>query len=67
MKKKIFHANGNKKHGTAILISNSQNKRNISKMKKQRNHSQLKNQENSPGRTHNETGLFSLRDTEFKK
>ena len=36
-------------------------------MKKQRNHSQLKDQENSPERTNNETGLFSLIDIEFKK
>ena len=36
-------------------------------MKKQRNHSQLKDQENSPEGTNNETDLFSLVDTEFKK
>ena len=36
-------------------------------MKKQRNHSQLKDQENSPERTNNETDLFSLTDTKFKK
>ena len=36
-------------------------------MKKQRNHSQLKDQENSPEGTNNETDLFSLIDTEFKK
>ena len=36
-------------------------------MKKQRNHSQLKDQGNSPERTNNETDLFSLIDTEFKK
>ena len=36
-------------------------------MKKQRNHSQLKDQENSPERTNNETDLFSLIDTNFKK
>ena len=36
-------------------------------MKKQRNHSQLKDQENSPEITNNETDLFSLIDTEFKK
>ena len=34
---------------------------------KQKNHSQLKDQENSPERTNNETDLFSLIDTEFKK
>ena len=33
----------------------------------QRNHSQLKDQENSSERTNNETDLFSLIDTEFKK
>ena len=31
------------------------------------NHSPLKDQENSPERTNNETDLFSLTDTEFKK
>ena len=36
-------------------------------MKKQRNHSQLIDQENSPERTNNETDLFSLIDTKFKK
>ena len=36
-------------------------------MKKQRNHSQLKDPENSPEGTNNETDLFSLTDTEFKK
>ena len=36
-------------------------------MKKQRKHSQLKNQENSPEGTNNETDLFSLIDTKFKK
>ena len=36
-------------------------------MRKQRNHSQLKDQENSPKGTNNETVLFSLIDTEFKK
>ena len=36
-------------------------------MKKQRNHSQLKDQENFPEGTNNETDLFSLIDTEFKK
>ena len=46
---------------------NSQTKRYISKMKKQRKHSQLKNQENSPEGTNNETDLFSLIDTKFKK
>ena len=34
---------------------------------KQRNHSQLKDQDNSPERTNNETDLFSLTDTDFKK
>ena len=34
---------------------------------KQKNHSQLKDQENSPGGTKNETDLFSLTDTKFKK
>ena len=36
-------------------------------MKKERNHSQLKDPENSPEGTNNETDLFSLIDTEFKK
>ena len=36
-------------------------------MKKQRHHIQIKDQENSPQRTNNETDLFSLIDTEFKK
>ena len=36
-------------------------------MKKQRNHHQLKDQENSPEGINNETDLFSLIDTEFKK
>ena len=36
-------------------------------MKKQRNHSHLKDQENSPEGTKNETDLFSLIDTGFKK
>ena len=36
-------------------------------MKNQRNHSQLKDQGNSPEGTNNETDLFSLTDTEFKK
>ena len=36
-------------------------------MKKQRNHSQLKEQENSPKGANNETDLWSLIDTEFKK
>ena len=35
-------------------------------MKKQRNYAQLKDQEHSPERT-NETELFSLIDTNFKK
>ena len=46
---------------------NSQNKKNISKMKKLRNHSQLKGQENSPEAANNETDLCSLIATEFKK
>ena len=36
-------------------------------MKKKRNHSELKDQENSPEGTNNETDLFSLIDTKFKK
>ena len=36
-------------------------------MEKHRNHSQLKEQENSPEGENNETGLYSLTDTEFKK
>ena len=36
-------------------------------MKKQRNHCQLKDQDNSLERTNNETDLFNLIDTEFKK
>jgi len=36
-------------------------------MKKLRNHSQLKEQENSPEAGNNETELFSLIDTKFKK
>ena len=36
-------------------------------MKKERKHSQLKDQEYSPERTNNETDLFSLTDTKFKK
>ena len=35
-------------------------------MKKQRNYSQSKEQEKSPKRINNETGLFSLPDTEFR-
>ena len=50
-----------------MFLLNSQSKRNISKMKNQRNHSQLKDQGNSPEGTNNETDLFSLTDTEFKK
>jgi len=38
----------------------SQNKENISKMKKLRNHFQLKEQENSPEGANNETDLCSL-------
>ena len=36
-------------------------------MKKQRDHSQLKDQENSYEGKNNETDLFNLIDTEFKK
>ena len=36
-------------------------------MKKLRSHSQLKEQENSPKAANNETDLFSLINTEFKK
>ena len=36
-------------------------------MKKLRNHSQLKEQENSPEAANNETDLWILRDTEFKR
>ena len=36
-------------------------------MEKHRNHSHLKEQENSPEGENNETGLYSLTDTEFKK
>ena len=51
-----------------LLVSlNSQNKKNISKMKKLRNHFQLKEQENSPEGANNETDPCSLRDSEFKK
>ena len=46
---------------------NSQNKKNISKVKKPRNHSQVKEQENSPEAANNETNLCSLIGTEFKK
>ena len=46
---------------------NSQNKKNISKMKKLRNHSHLKEQENSPKAAIDETHPCSLTDTEFKK
>ncbi len=46
---------------------NSQNKKNISKMKKLRNHSQLKDEENSPEGTNNETDLCIRTDTKFKK
>ena len=36
-------------------------------MKKLRNHSQLKEEENSPEAENNETNLYSLRNTEFKR
>ena len=36
-------------------------------MEKQKNHYQLKDQEHSPESRNNETDLFSLIDTEFKK
>ena len=49
-----------------LLILNSKNKKNISKMKQLRNHSQLKEQENSPEAANNETDLGSLIDTELK-
>ena len=49
-----------------MFLLNTQSTRNISK-KKQRNHTQLKDQENSPEGMNNETDLFSLIDTEFKK
>ena len=45
----------------------SQKKKNISKMKKLRNHCQLKQQENTPEAANNETDLYSLTDTEFKR
>ncbi|MBA7567441.1 hypothetical protein ES708_09153 [subsurface metagenome] len=50
-----------------MVSLNSQNKKNISKMKMLRNHSQLKEQENSPEAANNEIDLCSLIDTEFKK
>ena len=45
-----------------LFSLNSQNKTNISKIKKLRNHSQLKEQENSPETANNETDLCSLID-----
>ena len=50
-----------------LLILNSKNKKNISKMKQLRNHSQLKEQENSPEGENNETDLCNMTDSEFKK
>ena len=50
-----------------MLLLNSQSKRNVSKMRKQRNHSQLKIKRILLKRTNNETDLFSLIDTKFKK
>ena len=49
-----------------MFFLNSQNKRNTSKIKKRKSHSQLKDQENSP-KKNNETDLFRLIDTDFKK
>ena len=49
-----------------LFSLNSQNKKNISKMKKLRNHFQLKEQENSSEGVNNEIDLCSLTDTEFK-
>ena len=50
-----------------MVSLNSQDKKNISKMKKLRNHSQLKEQDNSPEAANNETDLCNLIDTEFKR
>ena len=46
---------------------NSQNKKNINKMKKLRDYTHLKEQENSPEGTNNATDLSNLTDTEFKR
>ena len=51
---------------TRAVFPNSQNKKNIGKMKTFRNHSQLKDQENSPEGANNETDLCGLTDTKFK-
>ena len=45
---------------------NSQNKKNISKIKKLRDHSKFKEQENSPEAANNKTDLCSITDTKFK-
>ena len=50
-----------------LFFLNSQDKKNISKIKKFSNHSQLKEQENSPEGANNEVDLCILTDTEFKK
>ena len=50
-----------------MAFLNSQQKKNIRKMKKFRNHSQLKQQDNSPEVANNETDLCSLTDIEFKR
>ena len=50
-----------------MVSINSQNEKNISKIKKLRNHSQLKEQENSPEAANNETDLCRLTDIELKK
>ena len=49
-----------------MAFLNSQEKKNVSKMKKPRNHDQLKEQ-NSPEAANNETDLCSLTDIEFKR
>ena len=51
----------------SLASSNSQKKKNTSKMKKLRNHSQLKQQENSLKAVKNETDLCSLTDLVFKR
>ena len=50
-----------------MIYLNSQNKKNISKIKKLRNHSQFKEKENSSEGANNETDFCSLTDTKFKK
>ena len=51
-----------------LLFSlNSQNKKNISKIKKLRDHSKFKEQENSPEAANNKTDLCSITDSEFKR